>query len=126
MRMNPTAVVSTDIFYQNQLPYLELRRPFILGLSERKWKATISHWYVEKNRSSLHRFVQLCEDKDVLKRLYTQNIDGLDFQTTVPKEKIVGVHGTLARIQCEFCKAECDAKEFEAKVPPISPKNLIL
>jgi len=105
MKMDPTAVVSTDIFYNNQLPYLELRRPFILGLSQRKWKATISHW-----------FVQLCEDKGILKRLYTQNIDGLDYQTNVPKEKIIGVHGTLARIQCEFCKTECDAKEFEERV----------
>jgi len=60
--------------------------------------------------------VQLCEDKNLLKRLYTQNIDGLDYQTNVPKDKIIGVHGTLARIQCEFCKAECDAKEFEARV----------
>jgi len=105
MKVDPTAVVSTEIFYHNQLPYLELRRPFILGLSQRKWKATISHW-----------FVQVCEDKGILKRLYTQNIDGLDYQTDVPKDKIIGVHGTLGRVQCEACKAECDSKEFEDRV----------
>ena len=46
MRSDPTAVVSKEIFSKNSFPYLELRRPFILGLAERKWKATVSHWFV--------------------------------------------------------------------------------
>lgn len=32
MKMDPTSVVSWDLFQENQLPYLELRRPFILGM----------------------------------------------------------------------------------------------
>ena len=47
MRREPTAVVSTDIFFRNAFPYLELRRPFILGLAERQWRATIAHWFVK-------------------------------------------------------------------------------
>lgn len=46
MSRDPTAVVSKDIFFRNPLPYLELRRPFILGLAEKQWRATISHWFV--------------------------------------------------------------------------------
>ena len=41
--------------------YLELRRPFILGLAEGKWKPTLSHY-----------FLRLCHEKGLLKRLYTQ------------------------------------------------------
>ena len=48
---------------------VQVRRPFILGTAERKWKATLSHF-----------FLALLHEKGLLKRLYTQNIDGLDFQ----------------------------------------------
>jgi len=37
--------------------------------------------------------------------LYTQNIDGLDFQTGIPNEKIVPVHGSLGEIKCESCQS---------------------
>ena len=102
MRQDPTAVVSWDLFRRNQLCYLELRRPFILGLAERKWKATLSHY-----------FARLCHDKGLLTRLYTQNIDGLDFQTGVPESRIVSVHGTMGTISCEYCKAPVPTDEFQ-------------
>jgi hypothetical protein len=31
MRMEPTAVVEKTMFMKNQFPYMEVRRPFILG-----------------------------------------------------------------------------------------------
>eukprot|EP01127_Copromyxa_protea_P003938 TRINITY_DN1369_c0_g1_i1.p1 TRINITY_DN1369_c0_g1~~TRINITY_DN1369_c0_g1_i1.p1 ORF type:complete len:325 (+),score=63.56 TRINITY_DN1369_c0_g1_i1:31-975(+) len=105
MKVDPTNVVSWRIFRNNQFPYLEVRRPFILGLSERKWLATLSHW-----------FIQVCHDKGLLVRLYTQNIDGLDYQTNIPSDFIVGVHGSLGQIGCEFCGADCDVHEFQEKV----------
>jgi len=105
MRQDPTFVVNKQLFNQNQLCYLELRRPFILGLAETKWKATITHW-----------FISLCHKKGKLVRLYTQNIDGLDFQTETPKDKIVSVHGTLGKICCESCGEECPVPEFIEKV----------
>lgn len=46
MTADPTAVVSWDLFRHNPLPYLEVRRPFILGVAEQRWKATLSHWFV--------------------------------------------------------------------------------
>eukprot|EP00049_Salpingoeca_infusionum_P013085 m.244849 g.244849 ORF g.244849 m.244849 type:complete len:153 (+) comp15356_c0_seq36:4035-4493(+) len=69
MELNPTAVVSRDMFFANQFPYLEVRRPFILGTQEQNWRATIGH-----------RFIELCHNHGLLKVLLTQNIDGLDFQ----------------------------------------------
>lgn len=103
MRQDPTYVVSWDIFRQNQFPYLEVRKPFILGTREKKWKATISH-----------RFFELLHTKtNKLTRLYTQNIDGLDFQCTkIPTEKIVPVHGSLSQVQCEGCETPVDLDTF--------------
>ena len=44
---DPTNVVTYSMFAQNQFPYLEVRRPFILGTAEQKWKATIAHFFVK-------------------------------------------------------------------------------
>ena len=102
MKYDPTTVVSWDLFKNNQLPYLEVRRPFILGLAKRQWKPTLSH-----------HFLSMLNDRQMLRRIYTQNIDGLDYQLdTVPNDKIIPVHGSLGRIECEFCKNEMDLENF--------------
>jgi len=105
MKYDPTFVVNKQLFRENQLCYLELRRPFILGIAEAKWKATITHW-----------FIAVCHKKGLLRRLYTQNIDGLDFQTSIPDNKIIGVHGTMGQIGCEDCGASCPVPEFNEKI----------
>jgi len=105
MKIDPTFVVNKQLFRVNQFCYLELRRPFILGIAETKWKATITHW-----------FIYTCHQKGLLRRLYTQNIDGLDFQTPLPEDKILGVHGTMGQIGCEDCGASCPILEFNEKV----------
>ena len=61
MRSDPTAVVDIDLFSQNQFPYLEVRRPFILGTQQRKWKPTLGHF-----------FIKVLADKGKLRRLYSQ------------------------------------------------------
>jgi NAD+-dependent protein deacetylase sirtuin 2 len=102
MEMDPTHVVSWDVFRNNALPYLEVRRPFILGTHEGRWRATIAH-----------RFAELLHLKtNKLTRVYTQNIDGLDRQCRVPNDRIVHVHGTLSKAACEGCGAEMDHDDF--------------
>jgi NAD-dependent deacetylase sirtuin 2 len=105
MRMNPTAVVDIRLFSVNQFPYLEVRRPFILGTANQQWKSTLSHF-----------FVQVLHDKGLLQRLYTQNIDGLDHQMMLPAVKIVNLHGSLAEIKCEFCGAGYQVDQFREEV----------
>jgi len=102
---DPTNVVSIDMFRQNQFPYLEVRRPFILGTREHRWKPTAGHF-----------FIKLLEDKEILRRLYTQNIDGLHAATGLSSDHLVHVHGSLDQIECEFCKAPFPREEFYAAV----------
>lgn len=101
MSAEPTLVVDWDLFRVNQFPYLEVRRPFILGTAKQQWKVTLAHC-----------FVQLLHDKGLLQRHYTQNIDGLDHQLNIPAEKIVNVHGSLANAACEACGTEYPREEF--------------
>ena len=44
--MDPTTVVSFDLFRQNQFPYMEVRRPFIVGTGDRQWQPTLSHFFL--------------------------------------------------------------------------------
>jgi len=103
MTEDPTNVVSKYMFEQTSLPYLEVRRPFILGTAHQEWKATIAH-----------RFMELLETKtSKLKRIYTQNIDGLDCQCdNIPPEKIIHVHGALSEASCEACQQPMDYDTF--------------
>ena len=66
MASDPTYVVVKDMFFANQFPYHEVRRPFILGTQKQRWKATL-----------FHRFLEVLDAKGKLLRLVTQNIDGL-------------------------------------------------
>ena len=105
MRSDPTAVVDIRLFSQNQFPYLEVRRPFILGTQMKKWKPTLGHF-----------FIKVLADKGKLRRLYSQNIDGLDGHAAVPKHLLVTVHGCIGSAACESCKTPVDYAEFAHNV----------
>lgn len=107
MRISPTVVFGRPLFLQNSLPCLELKRPFILGTMENKWKATIAH-----------RFVELLHKKTgKLRRIYTQNIDGLEGQcTNLPAFKVIPVHGSMDKAKCEVCRSQMNFSEFCDKV----------
>lgn len=101
LKSDPTYVVHINMFKKNPFPYLEVRRPFILGSAENKWKPSLSHF-----------FFKVLQDKGILQRLYTQNIDGLDFKVGLDENKIVNIHGTLSKIRCEFCSTSYPEKKF--------------
>lgn len=101
MSADPTNVVDRTMWFENPFPYLEVRRPFILGTRERKWRATLSH-----------RFFELLHREGKLARLYTQNIDALDYQLELPAEKVVPVHGTIGEVACEACGRRHDFEAF--------------
>ena len=103
LKRDPSMVVSWALFSVNQFPYHEVRKPFILGLYEGKWKPTISHF-----------FMRLCQDKKMLMQVWTQNIDGLDLKAGI--EPVVEVHGTILRASCEFCAEVFPFPEYAALV----------
>jgi len=107
MRTNPTVVFGRPLFLQNPLPCLELKRQFILGTMENKWKATIAHRFIELLHKKTGKF----------SRLYTQNIDGLEGQCKdLPSVKVVPVHGTMNRVRCELCLSPMSFRDFCRKV----------
>mmetsp|Transcript_42720 Transcript_42720/g.107430 ORF Transcript_42720/g.107430 Transcript_42720/m.107430 type:complete len:453 (+) Transcript_42720:65-1423(+) len=98
-------VVHADLWAQTQVPLLESHRELIVGTAKQAWRPTLAHW-----------FFAFLEGDGLLRRLYTQNIDGLELQTGIPNEKIVNVHGTIAKAFCCKCKCDVDAADFGRSV----------
>ncbi|GMH76773.1 hypothetical protein TrST_g11389 [Triparma strigata] len=55
-----------------------------------------------------HHFMNLLQEKKMLSRIYTQNIDMLERLAGIPQEIICEVHGTLSTSSCANCKKQCD------------------
>lgn len=51
--------------------------------------------------------------KNIVKYIFTQNIDGLELKAGIPKEKIVFAHGTFDEGHCPTCKCEYDINEIK-------------
>ena len=51
-----------------------------------------------------HHFIKYLDDKEILLRCYTQNIDGLERLAGLDDEKLVEAHGTFATSRCIKCK----------------------
>lgn len=112
MSRDPVHVVTKEMFLQNQFPYMEVRRPFILGTQKQEWKATVSHW-----------FMKFVEEEQLLDRVFTQNIDGLDYQTGISRDRVTNVHGSIANVSCEGCgramSFDVFCQELQSKIKDI-------
>ena len=105
MAREPTAVVDKALFMQNPLPYHEVRRPFILGTHEGRWRPTLAH-----------SFASALGARGQLRHLLTQNIDGLERSLPFPQGAVVNVHGSLATAACEACGRAAEPAAYAAAV----------
>ncbi len=105
MAADATAVVEKSLFLKNPLPYHELRRPFILGTFERRWRGTLAH-----------AFARALSARGQLRHVFSQNIDGLERLFAFPAGEVVSVHGSVATAACEACGAAADQAAYIAAV----------
>jgi NAD+-dependent protein deacetylase sirtuin 2 len=123
LKHDPTLVVSWNLFRHTPLPYMEVRRPFILGSQNEQWKATIAHRFAEllhtktmKKKAKENNNIGNKEESK-LTRVYTQNIDGLYHQCEdLPSSKVVNVHGSISNVACEGCGSSMDFDVCNDKV----------
>eukprot|EP00826_Nyctotherus_ovalis_P064253 TRINITY_DN9420_c0_g2_i1.p1 TRINITY_DN9420_c0_g2~~TRINITY_DN9420_c0_g2_i1.p1 ORF type:complete len:267 (-),score=94.63 TRINITY_DN9420_c0_g2_i1:90-890(-) len=57
-----------------------------------------------------HYFIRLLQDKGILLKVYTQNIDGLEMEAGLKAENCMQAHGTIATSHCASCKAEVSSE----------------
>ena len=59
-----------------------------------------------------HKFMNYLMSKNIVKYVFTQNIDGLELKAKIPKEKIIFAHGTFTRGHCPQCHIDIDINKI--------------
>lgn len=95
------AVFDIDYFREKPEPFYTLAHELYPG----KYRPTITH-----------SFIKLLNDKGLLLKLFTQNIDCLEREAGVPGDKIVEAHGSFARQSCIECKSPYPQEEMRSHI----------
>ncbi|KAF5300526.1 hypothetical protein FQR65_LT09146 [Abscondita terminalis] len=88
---HPQAIFELDFFHENPKPFFVLAKQLYPGA----FKPTKCHY-----------FVRLLNEKGLLLRHYTQNIDTLERVAGIPESKLVEAHGTFHLSHCLECQKE--------------------
>lgn len=86
----PEAIFEKTYLRRNPKPFYQLARDIMPDIARYK-----------PNR--IHYFLRLLQEKNLLHRLYTQNIDGLEFLAGIRAEKLVEAHGSFRSASCLTC-----------------------
>ncbi|TEB20676.1 NAD-dependent deacetylase sirtuin-2 [Coprinellus micaceus] len=97
----PEAVFDISFFRKNPVPFYNLAHELYPG----KFRPTLSH-----------SFVRLLNEKKLLLKCFTQNIDTLERLAGVPDDKIIEAHGSFATQRCIECKTEYDGELMKKHV----------
>lgn len=95
------AVFDIDYFKENPKAFYTLAH----GLYPGKFMPT-----------KFHYLLRLFQEKKLLKRVYTQNIDTLERVAGIEDEYIVEAHGSFARNHCIECSLEMSTEEFKKQM----------
>jgi len=95
-----------EVFQENPVPFFHFARNlyFPLGNGQRV------------QPSDSHKLLALLEEKKMLLRVYSQNIDGLEQKAGVSAKKVVYAHGSLQWATCCRCKRKVNSDEIEADI----------
>jgi len=63
-----------------------------------------------------HYFLKILADKGLLLRIYTQNIDGLEFLAGIPDDKLVECHGHFRTSACIDCHKASDTEQVKETI----------
>ncbi|XP_034232545.1 NAD-dependent protein deacetylase sirtuin-2 isoform X4 [Thrips palmi] len=98
---HPQAVFEIDFFQENPKPFFLLAKELYPG----SFKPTICHY-----------FIKLLNEKGMLLRHYTQNIDTLERVAGVPGEVLIEAHGTFYTSHCLECRAEYELEWMKERI----------
>lgn len=97
----PESIFDIEYFKTNPKPFYKLAKKTMPG----KYKPTLAHY-----------LPVIFHKHNLLKRVYTQNIDGLERIAGVPSNKLVECHGTYYKAHCLKCQKEYDLKDIRGQM----------
>uniref|UniRef100_A0A914HJT4 Deacetylase sirtuin-type domain-containing protein n=1 Tax=Globodera rostochiensis TaxID=31243 RepID=A0A914HJT4_GLORO len=98
---HPQAIFEINYFKRNPEPF------FVLA------KET---FHDDIKPTPAHHFIRLVEEKGLLRRCFTQNIDALEYEAGVKDEKVVTAHGSYRTGTCLSCKKKYSQQWLRAQV----------
>jgi NAD-dependent SIR2 family protein deacetylase len=99
----PESIFDIEFFKNNPRPFIHLAKELFPG----KFQPSVTH-----------HFLKLLENKNKLLRVYTQNIDGLEFQAGLSEGKVVQCHGGFQNSHCinPNCGESCDNSRLKSDI----------
>lgn len=102
----PEELFDLHFFLENPEPFYKFARNlyYPLGTNERVIP------------SDSHKLLSLFEQRKMLLRVYSQNIDGLEETAGISPKKIIYAHGSLQWATCLTCKRRVSAEEIQQNI----------
>lgn len=102
----PEELFDASFFHENPRPFYKFARNLYYprGINE------------PVHPSDSHKLLALLDAKKMLRRCYSQNIDGLEEMAGVSSKKIVCAHGSLRWATCCKCKRKVNCTEIEKDI----------
>lgn len=98
---HPTAVFELDYFRRSPEPFYLLAKELFPG----NFKPTYTH-----------HFIKMLQQKGVLLRNFTQNIDTLEREANIPGDFLVEAHGSFAESRCIECRERVSDEFIRDKI----------
>mmetsp|Transcript_20070 Transcript_20070/g.42432 ORF Transcript_20070/g.42432 Transcript_20070/m.42432 type:complete len:490 (-) Transcript_20070:1420-2889(-) len=98
----PEAIFEINYYRRKPDAFVSLARELWPGI---KYKPTLTH-----------HFIKVLADKGLLLRIYSQNIDGLEFLAEIPEDKLVECHGHFRTASCIDCHKPADAEKVKSAI----------
>ena len=98
---DPQIMFSIDYFKENPAPFFDLA------------KALFPTNFVP---TPFHFFIKLLQNKGILRRCYTQNIDTLERQAGVHPDLLVEAHGSFGNAHCMKCGTAYSQDYFKTQI----------
>lgn len=99
----PEEIFHMEVFMDNPKPFYKFARKMLYPAQPHE-------------PSPSHRFLKHLEDKKMLLRIYTQNIDGLEERAGISSSKVVYAHGSLNTSVCLKCGGKVSAELLREEV----------
>ncbi|XP_017278508.1 NAD-dependent protein deacetylase sirtuin-3 isoform X2 [Kryptolebias marmoratus] len=97
----PEAIFNIDFFSNDPQPFFLLAKALYPGAHRPNY---------------IHYFIRMLHHKGLLRRVYTQNIDGLEKLCGVPDDKLVEAHGSFATASCHLCYTPYPSEEAKRAI----------
>ena len=96
-----------SFFQENPVPFYKFARRLYFPTGSRTQRV---------QPSDAHKLLALLDQKKMLLRVYSQNIDGLEQDAGVSPKRIVYAHGSLQWATCQQCKQKVGLSELEEDI----------